>query len=202
LFGKTIELQAFTTDGAAISSVASKTVTLNLSALAVAPDASLSNASGAEDSAIAVPVAVTINPDRSGFEKIGFEITTTNSALQGGVFSVGTQSFTYSAGKWTVFSNDTQLGFSALTFTPPTNFAGSANFSFTSFSQTAAGRVSASATPVTVEVAAVAEVVQASDTAPVAIQTAQADCGRIPVLRSKTPTRRASMRSTWRSRLP
>ena len=130
---------------------------------------SLSNASGAEDSAIAVPVAVTINPDRAGFEKIGFDITTTNSALQGGVFSVGNQSFTYSAGKWTVFSNSTQLDFSALTFTPPSNFAGAANFSFTSFSQTSSGRVAASATPVTVEVAAVAEAVQASDTPPAAL---------------------------------
>ncbi|NDH48223.1 MAG: hypothetical protein EBX99_10405, partial [Acidimicrobiia bacterium] len=169
LFGKTIELQAFTTDGAAISSVASKTVTLNLSAQAVAPDASLSNASGAEDSAIAVPVAVTINPDRAGFEKIGFEITTTNTALQGGVFSVGNQSFTFSAGKWTVFNNTAQLDFNALTFTPPSNFSGTANFSFTSFSQTSSGRVAASATPVSVEVAAVAEVVQVSDTAPAAL---------------------------------
>ena len=101
LFGKTIELQALTTDGAAISSVASKVVTLNLSGQAIAPDASLSSASGAEDSAISVPVALTINPDRVGFEKIGFEITTTDSALQGGVFSVGSQSFTYGNGKWT-----------------------------------------------------------------------------------------------------
>nr|NDG08401.1 hypothetical protein [Oxalobacteraceae bacterium] len=117
----------------------------------------------------AMPVAVTINPDRAGFEKIGFEITTTNTALQGGVFSVGNQSFTFSAGKWTVFNNTAQLDFNALTFTPPSNFSGTANFSFTSFSQTSSGRVAASATPVSVEVAAVAEVVQVSDTAPAAL---------------------------------
>ncbi|MCE2830661.1 MAG: hypothetical protein LW709_00980, partial [Oxalobacteraceae bacterium] len=166
LFGKAVELQAFTTDGAVISGVASKTVTVNLSAQAVAPDASLSNASGAEDTPIPVPVSVTVNPDRAGFEKIGFEITTTNTLAQGGVFSVGNQVYAYSAGKWTVFSNTAQLDFSALTFTPPNNFSGTVNFSFTSFSQTAAGRVSTNATPVTVEVAAVAEVVQRSDGAP------------------------------------
>ncbi|NBV90450.1 MAG: hypothetical protein EBR84_03485, partial [Actinobacteria bacterium] len=97
---------------------------------------------------------------------IGFEITTTNTLAQGGVFSVGNQVYAYSAGKWTVFSNTAQLDFSALTFTPPNNFSGTVNFSFTSFSQTAAGRVSTNATPVTVEVAAVAEVVQRSDGEP------------------------------------
>ncbi len=177
LFGKSIELQAFTIDGAAISSVASKVITLNLSAQAVAPDASLSSASGAEDSAISVPVALTINPDRVGFEKIGFEITTTNSALQGGEFSVDSQSFTYSDGKWTVFNDSAQLDFSALTFTPPTNFSGSANFSFKSFSQTSSGRVDANATPVTVEVVAVAEVVQASDTPPAALTALEDTAG-------------------------
>jgi hypothetical protein len=75
LFGKSVLLQGVSNDLTSASGIVEKSVTVNLSATAVAPDVSLSSARGNEDTAISVPVKVAINPERTSFEKIGFEIT-------------------------------------------------------------------------------------------------------------------------------
>ena len=75
LFGKSVLLQGVSNDLTSASGIVEKSITVNLSATAVAPDVSLSSARGNEDTAISVPVKVAINPERTSFEKIGFEIT-------------------------------------------------------------------------------------------------------------------------------
>ncbi|MCX6340765.1 MAG: hypothetical protein NTU72_00110, partial [Fimbriimonadales bacterium] len=75
LFGKSVLLQGVSNDLTSASGIVEKSVTVNLSATAVAPDVSLSSARGNEDTSISVPVKVAINPERTSFEKIGFEIT-------------------------------------------------------------------------------------------------------------------------------
>ncbi|NBV72434.1 MAG: hypothetical protein EBR60_10430, partial [Burkholderiaceae bacterium] len=173
LFGKSVELQGVSNDLTSASEVVKKDVTVNLSATAVAPDVSLSSARGNEDSAISLPVKVAINPERTSFEKIGFEITlnstgTTNtndaqnavSILSTGKFKVGTDEFIFTNGKWVVHNNSAQLNFDNLTFTPPANYSGKVVFNFKSFSQTSSGsKTYASETPVTVTVDPVAETV-------------------------------------------
>jgi hypothetical protein len=178
LFGKSVLLQGVSNDLTSASGIVEKSVTVNLSATAVAPDVSLSSARGNEDTAISVPVKVAINPERTSFEKIGFEITlnstgTTNTndaqnavtILSTGKFRVGADEFIFgptgSPGKWVVYKDSAQLNFDNLTFTPPANYSGKVVFNFKSFSQTSSGsKTYASAeTPVTVTVDPVAETV-------------------------------------------
>ena len=191
LFDKSVLLQGVSNDLTSTSGIVEKSVTVNLSATAVAPDVSLSSARGNEDTAISVPVKVTINPERTSFEKIGFEITlnstgTTNTndaqnavtILSTGKFKVVdnniTDEFSFgptgSPGKWVVYKDSAQLNFDNLTFTPPANYSGKVVFNFKSFSQTSSGsKTYASAeTPVTVTVDPVAETVVFRTATPIA----------------------------------
>jgi hypothetical protein len=141
LFGKSAEIQALTVDGTNISAVRTEPLVLTITATGQAPSASAASAAGTEDTAITVPINITINEDRVAFEKVGFTVTTTNSALQSGKFSASAQDsasvqeFTYSDGNWNLFNPTNQIDFSTLKFTPPTNFSGSAGFTFRSYSK-------------------------------------------------------------------
>jgi hypothetical protein len=115
---------------------------------AQSPDASVGSATGLEDQhgGIAIPINVTLNADRIAFEKVGFEITATDSAIQSGSFIVNTlggrtitSSYQDQDEKWVVFNGndgtDEQIDFSTLKYIAPPNYSGDANFIFTSFSK-------------------------------------------------------------------
>ena len=150
-----LTLAVSTSDGSAIQATPNThDIALNLNASALTPDAAIGDASGAEDSEIEVPVNVTINSDRVAFEKIGFEVTSANTKLQGGVFKasdtgspsqVHTFSFDSAIGQWNVYDGTSQLDFSTLKFVPPSNFSGIAQFNFLSYAKTSSATTKAAA---------------------------------------------------------
>lgn len=141
-------VQAYTNDGGVLAEppiIVNFGVTIGAIAPLTQANDIVGTESDAEGTGIAVPISIALNANRADFEKIGLIVTTSDSALEAGVFTVNDIdgnvlddiTFDTDSESWELFKDlTTQLDFDTVKFKAPSNYSGDSTFTVTPFAKT------------------------------------------------------------------
>ncbi len=173
-------VQAYTNDGGVLDAtpvVVNFEVTIDADAIAPLTQANdiVGTESDAEGTGIAVPISIALNANRADFEKIGLIVTTSDSALEAGVFTVNDIdgnvlddiTFDTDSESWELFKDlTTQLDFDTVKFKAPSNYSGDSTFTVTPFAKTGTDTVEATSLELGMQIVASAEALALSTGTP------------------------------------